>query len=80
MPGACIYCEGSLGKGQAFAVRTLDWFSCRSQGTFQVQLRRLSKLDKRLRMSFERCQLKLQAWLSHCGESMRQGGEGGPRN
>lgn len=74
MSGASTYYEGSLGKGLAFSVRILDWFSCRTQGTFQVQLRRLPRLDKRLRMSFERCQLKLQAWVSCCGEDMGKGG------
>lgn len=71
--GASTYYEGFLGKGLPSGVRILDQFSCRSQGTFQVQLRRVPSLDKRLRMSFESCQLKLEAWVSHRGEDMGQG-------
>lgn len=57
----------------------MDQFSCRDQGTFQEQLRRQPRLDERIRVSIERCQLKLQAWASHCGEDRERGGRRRPQ-
>lgn len=57
----------------------MDQFSCRGQGTFQEQHRRQPRLDDRIRVSSERCQLKLQAWASHCGEDGERGGRRRPQ-
>lgn len=57
----------------------MDQFSCRDQGTFGEQLRRQPRLDDRIRVSRERCQLKLQAWESHCREDSERGGRRRPQ-
>lgn len=57
----------------------MDQFSCRDQGTFGEQLRRQPRLDDRVRVSRERCQLKLQAWASHCREDRERGGRRRPQ-